>query len=1012
MGAKSILCTVLLAVRLWADAPGMPFLQNFPPKIYGAEAQNWALAQDGQGVLHAGNNLGVLSYDGARWRLLPTPGQTVVRSLATDSTGRVYVGAVGEVGFLEQGRFVSLSERLPQDSRSFSDVWNCYQTPRGVLFQAREQLMLWDGKTFHVWKARTTFHGAFTAEGRILVRQREVGLQELVGRELVLLQEGERFATESLWSALDTPGGAVLVSRNLGLWRLQGQRLTPMPSDVGDWLKENAVYTGAVLGDGTLALGSLGGGVAFLSREGHLIGVLNRNSGLPSDNVKRLLVDRQGALWAAFDNGLARIAWPSPLTFADERSGLRGTVWGLHRHQGRLYAATGQGAAILDAEAPAFRPRWLPVQGLAVQCLSFLSVGDQLLLASSQGVLEVRGNRTFPVRPSSATAMSLLASRRWPGRVYAGVQGGLAVLRKENGRWVDEGLVPGVNDDCYNLLEDGTGDLWIGTGALGVRRVRFGEDGRADVRSYRDAEGLAGVVQPLLFALEDRIGIGSRQGIHRYDAPTDRWIRDTAFEALLQSQGGWVKALRAMPDGRLWLHLQASDRRRTGVAVPDGKGGYRWEGAGLETLVDTPVECLLEEAGGRLWLGGPEGLICREPPLGQTRLHAAAPLLHRIQSGRGVVLGAEAAAVLPYADHTLRFEFALPSFGHPGAIRYQTRLEGTGEGWSAWTQEPQKEYIQLREGRYRFRVRARDASGEVGEEATFSFRIRPPWSRTWWALGLYGIGAAGLVTGLLRWRLRFLERRNSDLAARVSEATALLQAQASELVRLNQEKNQFIGMVAHDLRNPLQAVLLTAEMLEDGEDADKRRLWARQVGEEAREMSHLVERFLDIAAIDSGRVEPRLEPFPLLQPLEHLVARYRWRIAQKRLQFRCVFPDPGPIWVSDARFLKAVVDNLLSNAFKFTPAGGEVLLRVEVEPDGVRLTVQDQGPGFSEEDRAKLFTPYTALSARPTGGETSTGLGLSIVKRFVEALHGTIHVESTPGGGASVQVMLPPGRED
>ncbi|HEX9081825.1 MAG TPA: hypothetical protein VF768_06070, partial [Holophagaceae bacterium] len=124
---------------------GYPFVTNYTPRVYGGDAQNWAVLQDSRGLIYVGNNRGVLEYDGVRWTLIPTTRHTVVRSLGMDAQGRVYVGAVGEIGCLvpnDHGEihFQSLNERLPDSVRTFSDVWATLATPRGVLFQTREFL--------------------------------------------------------------------------------------------------------------------------------------------------------------------------------------------------------------------------------------------------------------------------------------------------------------------------------------------------------------------------------------------------------------------------------------------------------------------------------------------------------------------------------------------------------------------------------------------------------------------------------------------------------------------------------------------------------------------------------------------------------------------------------------------------------------------------------------------------------------------------------------------------------
>jgi hypothetical protein len=301
--------------------------------------------QDPRGIVHVGNNRGVLAYDGVRWRLMATPKRTVVRSLGLDSKGRVYVGAVGEIGYLApdlQGLdgFVSLTEKLPEEVRTFGDVWATCALPDGMLFQTRKYLFLLQGERIQVVKATTTFHVAFVVGNRIFVRQRDVGLEEWKDGHLSLVPGGERFAGESVFAMLPlgtSPGkepGLILVgTRSGGLWRLGVDGLSRFQTPAEAYLKAQALYSGAQLADGTLALATIKGGVVLLDAEGGVRGLLDRRTGLQSDNVKALCADRDSAIWLALDNGIARVEWPSPLSSLDERSGLKGTVWAIQPFQ-------------------------------------------------------------------------------------------------------------------------------------------------------------------------------------------------------------------------------------------------------------------------------------------------------------------------------------------------------------------------------------------------------------------------------------------------------------------------------------------------------------------------------------------------------------------------------------------------------------------------------------------------------------------------------------------------------
>ena len=234
-----------------------------------------------------------------------------------------------------------------------------------------------------------------------------------------------------------------------------------------------------------------------------------------------------------------------------------------------------------------------------------------------------------------------------------------------------------------------------------------------------------------------------------------------------------------------------------------------------------------------------------------------------------------------------------------------------------------------------------------------------------------------------------------------------LMDQNQKLLIINEQKNQFLGIVAHDLRNPLSGIVLAAQMIEGEDNLERIRKDARNISREGMDMSLLIGRFLDVVAIESGKVLPEFETLDPVKILKHVSARHEATAKAKELQMEMVFPDSGlNVW-ADLKFFKEVLDNLISNAVKYSPRGKTITLRLEVAKDEVIFSVEDQGPGLTEEDRKRLFGRFAVLSARPTGGEKSTGLGLSIVKHMVDAMSGRIWVDSEPEKGAAFRVALP-----
>lgn len=247
---------------------------------------------------------------------------------------------------------------------------------------------------------------------------------------------------------------------------------------------------------------------------------------------------------------------------------------------------------------------------------------------------------------------------------------------------------------------------------------------------------------------------------------------------------------------------------------------------------------------------------------------------------------------------------------------------------------------------------------------------------------------------------------NKTLEFRVEERTRELQA-------LNNEKNEMLGIAAHDLKNPLASILSGAEILEryfSADDSIKR--FAAMIIAASNQMMEIITNLLDVNKIESGAMSPEIQAVNL-SIINGILKDYQPRATLKGIIVRCHFTEQEDLWVyADKQMLTQALDNLVSNAIKYSPHWKNVWVRVALKTteDGRkvgRVEIQDEGPGISEEDRKKLFHKFSRLTAQPTGGEHSTGLGLSIVKKLVELQQGQVWCESTLGKGATFIIELP-----
>jgi signal transduction histidine kinase len=250
-------------------------------------------------------------------------------------------------------------------------------------------------------------------------------------------------------------------------------------------------------------------------------------------------------------------------------------------------------------------------------------------------------------------------------------------------------------------------------------------------------------------------------------------------------------------------------------------------------------------------------------------------------------------------------------------------------------------------------------------------------------------------------------QRRTFVTMRLLEAASdKVRSVAAELRRLNEEKSTFLGIAAHDLRNPLGVILGYAEMLRDEEFPPKETSeMAAKVVVAAERVRDLVAGLIELSAAEAGRVALEKRPCDLLGLARKVVDTLAEPASRKEIGIRVegaavvVTGDPGAI--------QQVLENVVSNAVKFSPWRSTVVVSVRLDGGAGVVDVEDEGPGVTEADRSRLFAKFARLSARPTGGESSTGLGLSIVKTLTEAMGGEVSLESPPGRGARFRVRLP-----
>lgn len=252
-------------------------------------------------------------------------------------------------------------------------------------------------------------------------------------------------------------------------------------------------------------------------------------------------------------------------------------------------------------------------------------------------------------------------------------------------------------------------------------------------------------------------------------------------------------------------------------------------------------------------------------------------------------------------------------------------------------------------------------------------------------------------------------QRSQNLENLIASHTADLQKTNLRLSQLLAERQEVLAIAAHDLKHPLGTLRLGLSMLEQLEGEllpEMRQLAFANLGQTLEDMNQNTERLLMIEHLESDILTPHWKEIQLSEVLQPFLLSYEWKAREKQQALIFVgFQQDTPI-ESDPGMLKMILNNLLENAIKFSPLAASIQLELLLEEDSFAIQIRDQGPGFSPADQQGLFQKFGRLSARPTAGESSHGLGLFIVRRLVEALDGQIQVTTLTPSGSLFEVRF------
>ncbi|MEJ2584142.1 MAG: triple tyrosine motif-containing protein [Robiginitalea sp.] len=760
----TFLFTILLFQVLGGQV--LPPIQNFQPREYQAENQNWGITQSADGWMYFANNGGLLEFNGVTWNRYPSPNGSVLRSVMARED-RIYAGCYMEFGFWQRDPFgglayTSLSDDLQMELLEDEQFWKIRTVGDWVLFQSLQRIYAYrisDG-SFEVIPSEASRAQLFTYQDAIYF-QREGSLFRLENGKPVPLVSADS-ADFVIVGMVRIQGDLVFVSENGGFFELSGDRLIPRNAFSIDSESPVNIYSCLQLMDGHIALGTISQGVFLLDATGMPESHINKENGLNNNTVLALAEDSSGNLWLGLDNGISVINRSSAFREFNDPGGRLGVVYAASVYRGHLYLGTNQGLfrRLLDSSGD-----FEFIRGTEGQVWSIRNIDGTLFCGHNQGTFLVRGGRAELISDQPGT----WDVKKIPGRDSLLLQGnyqGLSVLARSPGGWEFRNSLTGFDISSRFFEFTHNGKLIVNHEYKGVYTLKIDEDFQeVSINRQRPPWG----VGASLFKYGQGLYYATDTGLYEYSDSREEFVLDSVD----------TKAFMGGSD------------KPVGILVPDPSAGRLWgfgngaihylDPGPLDTKpvlkkVDVPAdfrpnmgvmgfECLTPLGEEKYLIGRSNGFVI----LDLEKLRQKAPEIqitgvHReMHDQPPEELPLNEVPELRFEQGNISIEYAVPEFGKFREVEYQYRLKGYQEEWGQWTTTPEVTFSNLPYGDYDFEVRARVGEALSENPAEYSFLVLRPWYLSYWAIGGYVLAFFLITLGVNRLYKSYYQKQQRKI---------------------------------------------------------------------------------------------------------------------------------------------------------------------------------------------------------------------------------------------------------
>lgn len=927
---------------------GIPTVVNYNKKDYNGASQNWMFSQLQNGVILTANNDGLLTYDGVYWKKYFVSNKTIVRSVAVDPSNKIYAGAQDELGyFLPDSvgdlKFYSLKNKLPENYRSFTDVWDIQFWGNHVFFRTEKSIFVYDYDTITVHEANVQWTNMSLLNGKILAHQRGGKIYEYKnGRFEQFLEIPAPYQNEFLSGIeYDSQHQNYIVGLAKAIFRYDDQgRLKHLYPPLQKAFELAKINRFKKLSSGDWIVASQYQGAYIISKNLDWVQHFTVNEGMQNNHVNYIFEDNQKNIWFALENGIDVILNSNAIKRVLPEGKYDAAGYAMAAYENHLYLGTTNSIYKIPIQTPGdFSYQNLKVLDIPqVQGqIRNIQKGNFSLIFSKHEGIQFYNPKLNKVQDSEEnTGYWTFQPIVWNGKLawIAGHYFGLNVWTETPTGFKKEFSIPDFWESSRFVEVDQQNRVWISHPYRGVYLLESINDTTSPIL-FGEEDGLPSKMNNHVFKLDGRVIFCTSEGIYKYDETTRRFIPNDFFKKYIGKMP--IRYVKQDEEGNWWF---ISDKKIGVIDFSESEPQY-WEIAELEDQMVRGFDKIEPIDPNNLLIGTNEGFVHINFKEYKKRKINYQPILSTVILNEGQQIYNGFGSIpnglsVDYIDNQLKFQFSTTAYGNIDNVKFAYRLVGFQDEWSEWSSKFEKEYMNLPSGKFVFEVKLKTNNGLESDVEQFEFEIFPPWYLSIWAYLVYSILILGVIfyfyyaqhQRYLQAMLHHQEEQERlkylhDLEMQNSERE-LVQLRNEKLQRELAEKNQELAsnslnlvhkeeVLAH-LKENLQKVN-TQNDIEFATNEIKRLL--KKLGEEEKKRETWEQFAVHFDLVHANFIKELIQQYPNLSPNEVKLCTYlRMNLSSKEIAQLMNISVRG-VEISRYRLRKKLNLNKEENLFHF-----------------------------------------------------------------------------------------------